>query len=186
MKVTLRKQEILDLDEGLRGLGRIKGDIRFNYGVAKNKRLVKTEIETLEELSKPTDDFVKYEKDRISLVEKLAAKDEGGAPKIVKIPQARPDGQVIYTSRYDVDENDPKFKAEIKKLKTKYKAAIEGQKKHEEEFEGILKTEVEVELHLIPLSIVPEMEESLFDKIYPIIHDDLDLASAEEAESQED
>lgn len=169
MNVELTKEEVLELNDGIKALSKVKADPRFSYGVSKNKRIIRDEVESLEETIKPSDDFVEYEKERVKLVESLAKRDDKGSPRIIRVPVVGKSGEQSFDTRYDVDENDPKFKSELKKLKSKYKDSIDTQKEKESTFEKMLKEKITLDLYGIQLDLVPDIEEGIFDKIFPII-----------------
>ena len=132
--------EILNLADALSKLN-LPG-VKFAYAVAKNLNILKVEVQALETARKTTEDYNKFDKERIALATKHAKKDDNGKPIVV--------GQ-----NFEI-ENMEEFEYELAVLKEKHKEAIEKREAQLKDFEDLLQKEVEIKLHKIALEDVPQ------------------------------
>lgn len=152
------KKNILMLYNALNSLNNLSG-VSFSYTVAKNIRILKPEIEALTEAEKPTEEFTKYEEERINLAKKYSKKDD--------------EGESIIKDKKFVLENKKEFDKEFKKLKEENKEVLEGREKQVKEYLAVLETESSVELQKIDLSDVPDnITTNQMNSIYDIITTD--------------
>ena len=142
---TFKKKDLLDLFENLQKLSKLRG-VKFSYAIAKNTVIVEREIVAIKESLNPSDDFVKYENERLELAKEHAEKDEKGKPKTVT-----ENGRDIY-----VMKDKEKFNKAFEELKTKHKEALDKRQKQVDEYNKFLETEADIEFFKINLSEVPE------------------------------
>jgi len=140
-----KKKDLLDLFENLQKLSKLKG-VKFSYAMAKNAVIVEREIVAIKESLKPSDEFNKYEEERIELAKKHSEKDEKGKSKTTL------DGK----REVFVMEDKIKFDKEFEKLKAKHKEVLDKRKKQIEEYNEFLDTKADIEFFKIKLSEVPE------------------------------
>lgn len=93
-------------------VGSLTGE-KFIFALVKNKRLAEQELKHLEEKSKPSDDFAKFDKKRIELLEKYCKRHPNGRP-------------VIESGNF-VMEQQASFDADYKKLSEDNKDIIKEQ-----------------------------------------------------------
>ena len=117
---------------------------RFSYNVIKNKKLISNEVEALQEAMLPSKEYQEFEKERLETCVRLGDKDPLGNPKVNRLKQ------FVFT------ENKEEMDKLINEMLEKYKDAIDGFNKQEEELGEILKEEIEIEVYLIDLSLFPE------------------------------
>ncbi len=142
-----RNIELIQLYNTLHSVGNLKG-VRFAYAVSKNIHKIKPHIESLQDSVKPSEEFQKYDKERLELAEKHAKKNKDGQPnKITDLDNN--------TQSYDI-ENEEKFQKELKKLQSKYKDALEEREKQIEKYKELLQEEADVELYKIKVEDLPE------------------------------
>lgn len=154
---TLTREQIIQLYNGLHNVGSLPG-VKFGYAVAKNKNILKSEIEALEGALKPTEQFLEYEEKRIALAGSHAEKDEGGNPK-------------THNNMF-VLKSQKKFDVEHEKLKDDYKDAVEGRTAQIEEYNTLLKSPMEIVLHTLKLEEVPaEIKEEQIAGIFHILEE---------------
>jgi hypothetical protein len=103
-------------------------DTILAYGIAKNKVLIRNEIESI---SKLKDQLIKRDNKRIEICKKYALKDENGDP-------------IIKDGVYKIDEDDENFKKDFYEFKDKY----------DKEFAASVEfLEEEIEISVYPMSI---------------------------------
>lgn len=146
----MTKGELINFYGNLQKLGNLRG-VKFAYVVARNLALIKPEIEALEKALEASDEFLKYDKERIELAKKFSKKDEKGEPIVVKRVENGVEREV-----FDGLENNPEWEAAFNVLKEQYKSVLEARELQIKEQNEILKTESTVQLHKIALSDVPQ------------------------------
>jgi hypothetical protein len=146
MKVSRGK--LVSLWQILSLVGNTPGSVKFHYSVNKNKKLLEPEVKSLEEAKKPTERFLEWEKKRLEICKELAEKDEAGQPVLVPV-----NGTTVFKFS---DENRSLFEQKISAVRDEYEDAIKDFQDKERQFDELLREEVEIELHLIPLSAVPD------------------------------
>jgi hypothetical protein len=141
MKVT--KKELIKIWNTLEGLSNTQLNRRFSYGIVRNKKILKDEIESLQEAQTPGKDYQQYNIERITLCELLADKDE--------------DGQAVHENgEYVFTENRAELDEKMKELVAKNKECIDDFQQKEKEFSSILAEEVELEVYKMSLDVFPE------------------------------
>jgi len=140
----MNKQDILDLYNGLQAVSNLPG-AKWAYAVARNITKLRPEIEALQKAFTAGKEFLDYNKKRMDLAKKYAVKVDG-KPKTIKVGS---------TEEYLIDD-EAKFNRELDKLKKKYKKAIEERQKEVDDFNEILKEEIEIDLYMINSDYIPE------------------------------
>jgi hypothetical protein len=161
----MKRRVLLNLWHALNKLEGMKHDVRFSYFLAKNKVALKTEIEALDEAQKPNAAFIEFENKRIDLAKKYSDKDATGNPK-------------IHNGQYVIFDQKDEFDEEIKNLREKFKAAIESREAQVEEYNKMLKDEVDFKPTKIKFNQLPKQIESVFLEIFieaDVIDDDQDI-----------
>lgn len=146
MTQTLTNKEIIELFRGLQSVASVTGGSKWAYVIAKNLRVLKPEIESLEEAYRPSDGFMEYEQKRVKLAESHAVK-KGGKPQM----RRNDDGIEEY-----VLEAMQAFDNEHEALKAEYKEVIEGREAQLKDVETLLNETVEVSLHHIGEEYIPD------------------------------
>lgn len=141
----LKKNDLFDLFKNLKKLSNLKG-VKFSYAIAKNVVIVEREISAIDESLKPSEDFVKYEKERIELAKEYSEKDEKGNPKTT----TKNKKEVF------VMKDKTKFDKAFKKFQGTYKIVLDKRQKQVDEYLAFLDTDSDIELFKIKLSDVPE------------------------------
>ena len=146
----MTKEELLLLNQGLQKVLHLSG-VKFAYAINRNLDILKPEMEALEKAAKPSEDYLKFDAERIELVEKYAEKDEKGKAK--QVPMATNPQQTEYV----IEEGKQKeLDKEFGKLKEKHKEAIEAREKQVKEYNELLKTETtKLEFHKVNISDIP-------------------------------
>lgn len=129
------------LSQGIEACGELKG-VKFAYALAKNKALLKTELETLQTAITPSEKYMSYEKARVALCEVHAEKDEKDKPKMEG-------NEYVITDR-------KKFDKELEKLQEEHKEVITEREGQVKEFNELLEKESDYKPFMIEYSDVPE------------------------------
>jgi hypothetical protein len=163
----MKRRVILDLWKVLSQLEGLKHDVRFSYFLAKNKVALKSEIEALNEANTPSAAYLEFENKRVEGAQRFADKDEVGNPK-------------VFNNQYVITEHKSDFEAEMKKLKTKFKTAIEAREKQIKDYEDLLEEEVEFKPTKLRFSQLPRQVESSVLEVFieaDIIEDDQEVSN---------
>lgn len=151
----MKNIELFELYNGLEAVSNI-GGARFAYWVAKNKKIIKTELKLIESINEPTDWYKQFEQRRISLCQKMAKKDENWEPKIV-------------WKSYDIEDTET-FNVELEILRKEHKSDLEEMEKKNKEYEELLNQEVTIEFFKIKQEIIPEaITAKLLDPIMAVV-----------------
>ena len=143
--MILKLHEIRDLYNGLNTVLDLESEFDFSYAIAKNRRLLKSYVEHLEEKFKPSKEYSEYENDRLKTAVEMSEKDENDQPKIVN-------NSYVIKKELRAD-----FKAAMEELKETYKETLKAQKELAEKLEDTLNEEKEVELFLIKKEVLPKL-----------------------------
>jgi hypothetical protein len=149
----MKHKDLLKFWEGLNSVGHFKG-VKFAYAVCRNRAMVKSIIDSLEDSFKPSEEFVKWDAERLEIARKYARKDEQG--NLIEMPGRNLD-----------ITNMPAFIAEIDLLKEKYQEALDAREKQMAEKESLMSEEVQdFKPYMLPFSQIPEdMTVEHMDKI---------------------
>jgi hypothetical protein len=142
MKITITRQELFELWNGLASLGNLKG-FKLGYAVARTKAKLKPEVEALDEALKPSLEFRAYEDKRLTLCRQYAQKDINGAP-------------VIIGKEFFFGDNKEAFDAALAPIQEEYAEVIADRKKLTDGYVEGLKEPITVEVHQINEADVPE------------------------------
>ena len=141
MKLT--KKEILELWKVFKEASKLQGK-KFAYAILINEKKIKDEVETIQTIAKPSEEYMKYIKEQMQIVNEFTVKDEHGNPIGDNgIYQLQP-------KRKDIAQ----FKLE--QLSQKYKTDIEKQNKVNEEINTILSEEIDIDFYKISFDDIPE------------------------------
>ena len=166
-KFKLEKEEIKNLNQGITLTQKIrdKYDQHFTYGLSKNLRFVKNEVESIADAEK--EKLKKYGEALDKLNEKYAKKNEKGSPEMT----AR--GVTI----------DPDFVYDYNKALKKLDE--ETFKKVLDENKKFLKEKVDIELYLISNKHFPNTFGDVADSLFPIRMDPLEEEKEEKAKEKD-
>ena len=146
----MKIQDLLLFNQALNSVLHLSG-AKFAYAVSRNLAILKPEMESLEKASTPSEAYLKFDEERIKLVEKYAEKDEKGKPK--QVPMAINPRQTEYVIEQD-KQNE--LDTEFGKLKEEHKEAIEARETQVKEYNELLKTDApKLEFHKITIADVP-------------------------------
>lgn len=140
MKTTNKR--ILDLNESLKEAFK-QGDLNFKYLIKKNKNLLSSEVQALEEIKKTIDDkLVDYNKESMAIYQKY------GKEKI-------DNGQsLLVIDKFDGNKESQNFidsQIEFMKLNTENKEFIDSCNIEYKEYSDLLLKEVDLEITFIEI-----------------------------------
>jgi hypothetical protein len=145
----MKNKKIVELFNNLSDLN-LKG-VKFAYAVARNISILKPHVESLGKAQQPTEEYQKFEKERIALAQKHAKKDDQGEAVTEDVIQ---NGVVV--KKVFVLENKEAFLEEVKDIQEKHKEAIDAWEAQLKEFDQVLEKEEEIKLYKIKIEDVPE------------------------------
>lgn len=144
----MKNLDLYRLKQALEGLGGVE-NVSFAYAVVKNLKLLEKEIEILEEVRKPSDEFTQEFQPKVDeLVKKHSKKDEDGNPEQADGPQ----GATIQVD----PANKAKFEKEFAKLEKENKPLVDQRMVQLNKFNDLLQVEAEIELVKIKKEDLPE------------------------------
>jgi hypothetical protein len=136
------------LPEILEKLKKVSLTGKTAYAVARNIHTLENEISNFQVMLKPTEDYNKFETERIELATKHAKKDEKGEP-ITKDNQFTKENEFVL-------KNQEEFDKEFALLKEKHKEAIDFRIKQLEDFNKFAEEESNLEFYKINEDEIPE------------------------------
>lgn len=141
--MNIKKGEVVQLWNTIEQMGMVNAHIKFTYALTKNKKLIRTEIESIQESLKPSDKFREFEEKRIELCNDMSKKDENGSPIIIN------------DREFDIEDMD-KFTKKLEELKKEYKDVISKETEKNKQAIEMLEEDVDIELTQIGLDYFPE------------------------------
>lgn len=155
--MKLKLYEIRDWYENLESVLELESEFDFSYGIAKNRKILKSFIDHLDEKFKPSKDYSEYENERLNLAIEMSEKDENGQPKIVNN---------AYVIKKDLRDN---FKTALQELRVQYSKTIEDNKNMLLKLEETLMEDKEVDVHFIKKEVLPKLTPKQMESIIPIL-----------------
>ena len=118
--MEIKRKDLLRLHNVIISLEGEKYSVKFSYFLAKNKVIMRDEIEALEEVSKVSEEFQAFESRRIEIAEKHADKNEDGSINldiITENPHLPEDYKTLLLESLKAEKphNDPEEVAKKKK-----------------------------------------------------------------------
>lgn len=138
----MTKQEAVNLYINLNKLGNFSG-AKFAYGVSKNINLLKVEVDALDKAFAPSEEYKKFDEERMVIVKKFAKKDEKGEP-------------IVVNNNYEMEDQEA-FDVEFNALKANNQEVWDSRVKQLKEYGQLLESDSEVVLYKIFLQDIPEV-----------------------------
>lgn len=153
----MKRLKLVELFQGLQEVKPLKG-VKFSYGVVKNINIIKPEIEALQKSMEMSEEFQKYEEERIALARKHATKDEKG------MPMTKANSFVIA----DMEA----WKKDFDELNEVNKEIVSAREEQIKEYNKLLEEDITVELYKIKMEDVPQdITTGQLEGIFPIIEE---------------
>jgi hypothetical protein len=162
--IKIKNSKVFELDAVIDNIENVfkgeKIDTILAFNLDRNKFKLEDIIKSCKKVVEPTEDYKKYEQQRMGLVKECAEKDEQGQI-------AFQDEHKKYVKLKDVE----KFKAKMDILTEKFEKDIQIQKDKEEEFNKLMDVEVEIDLIQVSINDFPKKVDDTksFKLFYPII-----------------
>lgn len=157
--MKIKRKEAVNLFNSFGRLGSHKG-VKFAYAIAKNKKKLESEQKaiTVAQSKIQPKAIQEFDKKRIKVCCEYADKDENGNPKLDK-------------NNYSIsEERRIEFDKAIDELQKEYEPSFKEMENNQKEFNDFLDEDIEVDLHLIPMSVVPDtITVNEMDIIFPMI-----------------
>lgn len=139
--MKFKRNALLEVQQGLLQAGNLTG-IKLVYAIAKNTRMIASELKAMERLTQQKPDYTKYDQERLKLCKEMCVKDEKGVP-------------IIQENSYAGLTGTPDFEKRLKALKKKHQKAVDGREKDMEEYNKLLDEEVEIDIHMVNIKFLP-------------------------------
>ena len=145
----MKNTDLYELRDGLTAIKNVHSSTEFAYAAAKNIRILNTEIQIIEDMFKPSEEYKKeYEKAYQNLILKYCKKNEEGEPEVTNR-----NGQILY--RFEKKFRD-KFDIEVEKLKKKMEKVVTAREKQLEDREKFLQEETKVKIFKVDKKHAPK------------------------------
>lgn len=152
----MKRSELFDLYNKLQGLRYHSDNKKFSYALIKNIKSIESDINELNEIIKPNEDFLQFEQERISVCKSHAIKDENGEP-------------ILNGDEFQI-ENMEQFNADLEPMKVKYQDVLSKRQKQIEEYNTLLDEEIQEDLIKIGPDDLPDgITPNEIEDIYPIL-----------------
>ena len=141
--MKIKKSEVVALWNTIEQLGFTDAHIKFTYALAKNKKLIKNEVEAIKESIDPSEKFKEFENRRLDICKDMAKKDKDGKPIIIN------------NTEFDIKNTD-KFNSKIEDLKKEYQDDIDKETEKNKQAMEMLEEEIDIDLTQVELDYFPE------------------------------
>lgn len=141
--MKIKQSDILNLWKVFEVLGNEKQGIKFSYFIAKNKSIIKDEVEILQKLIDAPEKYKEFDSKRIEFAKDLADKDEKDEP-------------IVENDAYKLSTNASKFKKLLEALKDEYKDVIKEFEVKITEFNTLVQSEIEFNGYTILIEHLPD------------------------------
>lgn len=135
--VTIKRKDLLMLFEGMNSTAELKGS-EFAFAIAVNIKKIQPEVDAINDMLKPSEDFSKYTEARDEIVKKY------GVP-------------INDSNQYTITQEDmADYEEEMKVLEEEYKEAIEERKDVEKEYLDFVEKESTADLCIVAKTDIPK------------------------------
>lgn len=148
-----KKSDILKVYGVLEQLSKGTFPIKFSYFIAKNKRVLKDEVELLKEFSKAPEKYQEYDARRAELAKSLADKDQEGNP-------------IVQNNSYVIKEHQERFDKKLASLKDEYEEVIKEFDEKIGQYRDLLDEEISFNGHAIKVEDLPEKIEPVLIELF--------------------
>lgn len=152
----MKRSELFELYNKMQGLRYHSDNKKFSYALIKNIKNIENEINILNEIIKPTQDFLEFEKERITICRSHAIKDENDEP-------------ILNGDEFQIEDMN-KFNLDLEPLKIKYRDSLTKRQKQIEKYNSLLDENIEIEFVKIGPDDLPDnITPNEIEDIYPIL-----------------
>lgn len=140
----MKRRLLLDFWAAISELENNDYDFNFSYFLAKNKILLKPDIELLDKSQRPSEEFLEFENKRHILANKYCDKD---------FPSGKPQ---IFNNQYVINEKRDEFEKEMEKLRETYQESIEKRMSQLKEYDLLLEEDITFQPVTIQKNKIPK------------------------------
>lgn len=159
--MKLKRSDVLEIYEVLNSF-KDDFDKEFMYYVSKLSKSLEDERNAIIEVGRPSEEYLKYEKQRVEIINKYCEKDASG-----KLVEEKINGVAVFKP---IQENKEILKNELKNLYDSNKEIVNKGKEAILKFIDFLKEETEINLGQIPFKYIPQtINKEKMDVLFPII-----------------
>ena len=152
----MTRAQFFDLYNKLQGVRYHTDNTKFSYFLIKNIKLIESEIVKLNEIIKPPEDFLAFEKERLLVCKNFAKKDENDQP-------------IINNDEFLI-ENFEEFNKNLEPVKKKFEQVLMQRQSQIDIYNNMLDEELELELvHVGPDDLPSGITSNELEDIYPIL-----------------
>ena len=149
----MKKRDLISLNSALVALEGRQFTVKFSYFMAKNKVMIKDEFAALDEVRKPSPEYIAFDTKRAEMAMEFADKDDDGKPK-------------IENNNFIITQKVEEFRKALDELKATNAKVIETYEKQVKDFEELLDEDIDfrgpkIDLKDIPPTIEPSFLEVL-------------------------
>jgi len=152
----MKRNELFDLYNKLQGLKYHSDKKMFSYALIKNIKMIESEISEVNGIIKPNDDFLQFEKERISICRLYSIKDENGEP-------------ILNGEEFQI-ENMEEFSQKLIPMKEQYKDTLVRRQEQIDKYNSKLDEEIVMELVKVGPEDLPDaISPNEIEDMYPIL-----------------
>lgn len=152
----MKRSQFFNLYNKLQGVKYHTDSVKFSYALIKNIKTIELEIQKLNESIIPSDDFLKFEQERIQVCQDHTQKDENGDP-------------IVIDNEFQI-ENQEEFNIALLPIKEKYGRILQLRQNQIDAYNRMLDEKIEMDLILVGVDELPkEMTPNELEDIYPIL-----------------
>ncbi len=152
----MKRSELFNLYNKLQGLRHHSDNKKFSYALIKNIKTIESDINKLNEIIKPDNDFIQFEQERIGICHSHAIKDENEEP-------------ILNGDEFQI-ENMEQFNLALEPIKIKYQDVLSNRQQQIEKYNSLLDNEINMELVKIGPDDLPDtITPNEIEDIYPIL-----------------
>jgi len=139
----VNRSELINISNTIFDVLKESKKVKLNYLLNLNKTNIDSDIKMINDAIKTSKKFEEFEQKRIDVCLKYCEKNDNGEP-------------IIINEVYQGLENNKTFNDEFGKIKEKYKTEIDERQKQLDEYNKLLKEDVEFEFNKIDLDLIPD------------------------------
>ena len=159
----MKNKDLLDLSAALESINSEGCNAKFKYAVARNKKIIESQVSILRDTLKLSDEYIKLENERLAICNKYCERDESGAPVM---------SNSSFVMKLETKEQSDK---EIGDFLEKNKSIYDSEMTKSQELASILDEDTAVDLYKINIDSVPDAikqaEMDILTKLDIIIHE---------------
>lgn len=159
MKKSLKKKGLVELYNTLKSMSNGQVTKALGYALLVNLNNLESHVKALQDMGKPSDKFIEFEKKRVALITSYCKKDSAGSPMVL------PNGAADV-----LEESKSELMTKLSELLNENNEVLKEHSSFQKEIADLLETESEVELDTISFKLLPEkLEFKDIEVLTPVI-----------------